>query len=217
MNKKQRLIENLRYKIMKKLNEDMEGGDPHWNEYFRREEDTHRKIAYIQKRMERRTGPHLASPGVPINAQGEPIGSPKDSRHVTSINHKGSWTPYGFDDPIHSRDIVVTSTLTPEGKVNVELRTNIINPTRTKIYEPQEHTYHLANAVVHPNNDIQIIPRTTEHIDDIHSQGGRVGDMNDSTVERIVRNHLEAGIGEFKNHTTNEMPTVAQFHGLADL
>lgn len=126
-----------------------------------------------------------------------------NTKWVSSTNHSGSWTPEGFDEPIKSDDIRVTTGHSDKDDViSFSLRTLV--PRSTKIGEIEtKDDYELAKGSVYPNGTIDLHPQS-------HPALPR-GTIDEKAVKFILTDHFRSKV---KHPETGEIYTVGEHHGL---
>jgi len=153
------------------------------------------KMAEARAAMRDRMGKHLASIG-------------GDSKYAFSQNHSGSWTPTGFDAPIQSDNIHVTTNHNlSDGTIRFTLGTDIPNPKHEKspqYTQPENTRVHLGTGIIYPDGRIDMLPKPAwTHTAD--------GSMDERAIKFILSDHLKSPV---RHPKTGEIITVGAHHGL---
>ena len=154
------------------------------------------RIAELRAMMRDRKGKHQAAIG----------GDPK---YVSSDNHSGSYTPSGFDTPISTGKISVTTNHnTKDGTIRFSMRTKVPNPKHDPTdpnFTEESHTeVNLSNGTIYPDGSI-----------DTHQKPARAhtadGSMDAQAVRFILRDHLDSPV---RHPDTGKVISVGEHHGL---
>ena len=159
------------------------------------EDDIQDKMSELKAKMRDRIGKHLASIG-------------GDASYVSSKNHAASWTPTGFDEPISSNNIhVSTNHNRRDGTIRFYIGTELPNPkVKTTPPHTQDPTTRISlqHGTIYPDGTIDLLPKPkwTHTVD---------GSIDERAVKFILADHLNSKVIHPK---TGEIITVADHHGL---
>jgi hypothetical protein len=131
-----------------------------------------------------------------------------DSQYVSSDNHSGSWIPSGFDTPISTGKISVTTNHnTNDGTIRFSMRTKVPNPKHgtAKEFTQESHTeVNLSNGTIYPDGSIDTHQKSAwAHTAD--------GSMDQQAVRFILRDHLDSPV---RHPDTGKVISVGEHHGL---
>ena len=131
-----------------------------------------------------------------------------DSQYVTSQNHSGSYTPSGFDTPISTDKVrVTTNHNTKDGTIRFSMGTKVPNPKHGTAPEGTQRSHtevNLSNGTIYPDGSIDIHPKPAwAHTAD--------GSMDEQAVKFILRDHLDSRV---KHPDTGKVISVGEHHGL---